>query len=133
MLRRGIGLRLKESLADTPVVLLTGARQSGKSTLAQTLVPEDRYFTLAITGERPRRSGLLRARFALGPKTRGFRLSRPVRNTSQGERGRCRDPWRRRGEGEVIMPNFASGRLSDVDVSAIKVFRRDNDRYQRVA
>lgn len=29
-----------------PVVLLTGARQVGKSTLAQTLVPEDRYLTL---------------------------------------------------------------------------------------
>ena len=29
-----------------PVVLLTGARQTGKSTLVKTLVPEERYFTL---------------------------------------------------------------------------------------
>ena len=33
-------------MQDTPVVLLTGPRQSGKSTLVQTLVPEDWYFTL---------------------------------------------------------------------------------------
>jgi predicted AAA+ superfamily ATPase len=46
MLRRGIERPLKSALADTPVVLLTGARQVGKSTLAQTLVPEERYFTL---------------------------------------------------------------------------------------
>lgn len=46
MLRRGIEGPLKEALADTPAVLLTGARQVGKSTLARTLVPEDRYFTL---------------------------------------------------------------------------------------
>lgn len=46
MLRRGIESPLKTALADTPVVLLTGARQVGKSTLAQTLVPEDRYLTL---------------------------------------------------------------------------------------
>ncbi|MBI2494639.1 MAG: ATP-binding protein [Candidatus Rokubacteria bacterium] len=46
MLRRGIEGPLKTALADTPVVLLTGARQAGKSTLAQTLVPEDRYLTL---------------------------------------------------------------------------------------
>ncbi len=46
MLRRGIEHSLKEALGDMPVVLLTGARQVGKSTLAQTLVPEDRYLTL---------------------------------------------------------------------------------------
>lgn len=46
MLRRGIEGVLKEALIDTPVVLLTGARQAGKSTLAQSLVPEDRYYTL---------------------------------------------------------------------------------------
>jgi len=46
MLRRGIEGPLKEALADTPVVLLVGARQVGKSTLAQTLVSEERYLTL---------------------------------------------------------------------------------------
>jgi predicted AAA+ superfamily ATPase len=46
MLRREIDGRLQEAVADTPVVLLTGPRQSGKSTLVQTLVPEDQYFTL---------------------------------------------------------------------------------------
>lgn len=46
MLRRGIEGPLKEALAGNPVVLLTGARQVGKSTLAQTLVPQDRYLTL---------------------------------------------------------------------------------------
>jgi len=49
VLRRGIERALKAALADTPVVLLTGARQVGKSTLAQTLVPEDRYYTLDDT------------------------------------------------------------------------------------
>jgi predicted AAA+ superfamily ATPase len=39
---------LSEALADRPVVLLNGARQVGKSTLAQSLTKEDRaqYFTL---------------------------------------------------------------------------------------
>jgi hypothetical protein len=46
MIRRSLGAPLEESLTDTPVVLLTGARQVGKSTLAQTLVPEERYLTL---------------------------------------------------------------------------------------
>lgn len=39
---------LNEALADTPVVLLNGARQTGKSTLAQSLATQNdrRYFTL---------------------------------------------------------------------------------------
>jgi predicted AAA+ superfamily ATPase len=39
---------LQEALSDRPVVLLNGARQVGKSTLAQSLVkePPARYFTL---------------------------------------------------------------------------------------
>ncbi|MFO1191574.1 MAG: hypothetical protein U1F00_05380 [Rhodoferax sp.] len=39
---------MEEALADTPVVLLNGARQTGKSTLAQTLAARDgrRYLTL---------------------------------------------------------------------------------------
>src|SRR3989442_15030232 len=46
MLPRTLTLRIKAALRDMPVVLLTGARQVGKSTLAQTLVAEERYFTL---------------------------------------------------------------------------------------
>jgi predicted AAA+ superfamily ATPase len=40
--------RLTEALADTPVVLLNGARQTGKSTLVQTLAADKprRYLTL---------------------------------------------------------------------------------------
>lgn len=49
MLRRGIEGPLKKALADTPVVLLVGGRQVGKSTLAQALVPEERYLTLDDT------------------------------------------------------------------------------------
>ncbi len=37
---------LQATLADTPVTLLTGARQVGKSTLAQAVVPPSRRFTL---------------------------------------------------------------------------------------
>ena len=37
---------LRAALADTPVVCLLGPRQSGKSTLAQTLVPQFTYVTL---------------------------------------------------------------------------------------
>lgn len=39
---------LNDALADTPVVLLNGARQTGKSTLAQSLSNEQgrRYLTL---------------------------------------------------------------------------------------
>jgi predicted AAA+ superfamily ATPase len=46
MLRRHVTEALAAALRDTPVVLLVGPRQAGKSTLAQTLVPPDRYVTL---------------------------------------------------------------------------------------
>lgn len=49
MLQRNITENLRAALADTPVVLLNGARQTGKSTLVQHLVKEGyhaRYFTL---------------------------------------------------------------------------------------
>ena len=46
MLRRHVTEALTAALRDTPVVLLVGPRQAGKSTLAQTLVPPDRYVTL---------------------------------------------------------------------------------------
>lgn len=46
MLRRHITETLTAALRDTPVVLLIGPRQAGKSTLVQTLVPPDRYVTL---------------------------------------------------------------------------------------
>lgn len=37
MYSRHLATRILESLSDTPVVFLKGARQTGKSTLAQTL------------------------------------------------------------------------------------------------
>lgn len=37
---------LEEALMDTPVVCLLGARQSGKSTLAEILAPDRHYITL---------------------------------------------------------------------------------------
>lgn len=46
MLRRHIEHLLKQAVAGNPVVLVNGARQVGKSTLAQTFVPEERYLTL---------------------------------------------------------------------------------------
>ncbi|MCF7762954.1 MAG: ATP-binding protein [Verrucomicrobia bacterium] len=48
MIRRNIGDAVRQALADTPVVLLNGARQTGKTTLAQALAEKDgaQYFTL---------------------------------------------------------------------------------------
>ena len=48
MLSRHIEPLLTEALADTPVVVLNGARQTGKSTLAQAIAARDgrRYLTL---------------------------------------------------------------------------------------
>jgi hypothetical protein len=46
MLWRHITETITAALRDTPVVFLVGPRQAGKSTLAQTLVPPDRYVTL---------------------------------------------------------------------------------------
>lgn len=48
MYRRFIGKRLRDALGDTRVVLLNGARQTGKSTLVQQLAEErgGRYLTL---------------------------------------------------------------------------------------
>jgi uncharacterized protein len=46
VLRRHITETITAALRDTPVVFLVGPRQAGKSTLAQTLVPPDRYVTL---------------------------------------------------------------------------------------
>ena len=48
MYRRNIEPHIRDALADTPVVLLNGARQTGKTTLALKLVSELplRYVTL---------------------------------------------------------------------------------------
>ena len=49
MYQRNLGLELLKALADTPVVFLQGARQTGKSTLVQSLFsarPRIRYVTL---------------------------------------------------------------------------------------
>jgi hypothetical protein len=49
MLKRNITPKIIEALSDTPVVMLNGARQTGKSTLAQSLISEKhigRYVTL---------------------------------------------------------------------------------------
>ena len=49
MIQRHLTSLLTEALNDTPVVLLLGARQTGKSTLAKALlerVPGGRYATL---------------------------------------------------------------------------------------
>src|SRR5262245_9176940 len=47
---RHAGAMLQEALTDTPVVLLTGARQTGKSTMVQRLVPEANYYTFDDPG-----------------------------------------------------------------------------------
>ena len=49
MIRRNITQRLLQALSDNPVVLLNGARQSGKSTLSKQLISDShpaRYLTL---------------------------------------------------------------------------------------
>lgn len=46
MYPRNIHTFASEALADSPVVLINGARQTGKSTLAQSLQPDGRYLTL---------------------------------------------------------------------------------------
>ncbi len=60
ILPRGIARRLRDALADTPVVLLNGPRQSGKTTLARQFATERRPFltlddatTLAAAREDP--------------------------------------------------------------------------------
>ena len=53
MIRRNITPALLAALADTPVVLLSGARQTGKSTLAQEIAARShpaRYLTLDDAG-----------------------------------------------------------------------------------
>jgi len=42
MFMRSIAPRILEALADTPVVLLVGARQCGKTTLAKSLMGSER-------------------------------------------------------------------------------------------
>ena len=49
MIKRNITLKIIEALSDTPVVMLNGARQTGKSTLAKSLLSENHiggYVTL---------------------------------------------------------------------------------------
>lgn len=46
MLPRNIHQFVQEALEDSPVVLINGARQTGKSTLVQMLRPDGRYLTL---------------------------------------------------------------------------------------
>lgn len=48
MIGRWIERRVREAMSDTPVVLLNGARQTGKTTLARELAARTgaQYFTL---------------------------------------------------------------------------------------
>ena len=48
MIRRSIDTSVRQAMADTPVVLLNGARQTGKTTLAQMIAHKSgaQYFTL---------------------------------------------------------------------------------------
>ena len=49
MIRRNITQNVLDALADTPVVLINGARQTGKSTLAKSIAEKTRparYITL---------------------------------------------------------------------------------------
>ena len=48
MFRRNIQVALRQAMSDTPVVLLNGARQTGKTTLAQASAERSgaQYFTL---------------------------------------------------------------------------------------
>lgn len=46
MIERAIKSRILEAFTDSPVVLINGARQTGKSTLVQALQPGRRYLTL---------------------------------------------------------------------------------------
>src|SRR6266540_3727284 len=46
MVPRALVPEIKRTLDDTPVSILVGPRQSGKSTLARQLVPADSYVTL---------------------------------------------------------------------------------------
>jgi energy-coupling factor transporter ATP-binding protein EcfA2 len=57
MLRRHITETVTAALRDTPLVLLVGPRQAGKSTLAQTLVllsaHLEGHFVIGQSGRRP--------------------------------------------------------------------------------
>ena len=48
MIRRNVETAIRQALADTPVILLNGARQTGKTTLAQAVAKDTgaQYFTL---------------------------------------------------------------------------------------
>ena len=48
MIRRTIENSIQQAMADTPVVLLNGARQTGKTTLVQAMATRTgaQYFTL---------------------------------------------------------------------------------------
>lgn len=46
MLKRNVENKIKQGLIHFPVVVLTGARQSGKTTLAKMICPQWRYFDL---------------------------------------------------------------------------------------
>ena len=46
MLNRKLGIKIKESASKMPIIAITGPRQSGKSTLIQTLFPDHRYLNL---------------------------------------------------------------------------------------
>ena len=51
MIRLHIHDSVRRALADTPVVLLTGARQTGKTTMVQALAADSgaTYFTLDVS------------------------------------------------------------------------------------
>lgn len=50
MFTRNLAPALRDALTDTPVVLVAGARQTGKSTLVKSMVPAQNYYTFDDAG-----------------------------------------------------------------------------------
>lgn len=53
MLKRFLNSSIKEVLEDTPVILITGARQSGKSTFCKQLIENNFFEAPSVTMDDP--------------------------------------------------------------------------------
>lgn len=136
MLSRNIEDKIRRSLSHFPVVVLTGSRQSGKTTLAKIICPEWRYFDLEKGTDFDRITGDFDFFFKQYPESviideaqsspQLFKELRGVIDLDRGKKGRFLLTGSSSSELVHNISESLAGRVTIIEVGTLKM----NERYQ---
>ena len=114
MFRRNIEIAIRAALADTPVVLINGARQTGKTTLAQAIAQETGAVVASTTLPPSRRPGRPSGRHPQFPRPRRPRRSPEGAGAVLGHQaGRGQEPPARAISPDGLRQRLTLPRLSE--------------------